>query len=275
MDYDEMKALEQYVKNAEAARDAFNRERAEEERLANERREHERIERLAVVEAHLREIVPPALWPLAYLDEQWDMRPDKIWCLPFLDDGNEIMRFAFCLATSMLIDPREIDVPDARLYEGRDEDGLPVWYADMVYNPNGLYAETTQGGRYGANQWLIATARAFEVYRAYTRYAQQAAIRNADLAERAKENEIVAQVFDQGEAEAQAEAKAEAETPEPDAYILLELSDLRKFEREVNQHLEAGYMLQGSPFVVMHDDPEFSGCRVPVYYQALVWPEPF
>jgi len=267
MNYEEMKGLEEYVARAVTASDQRRAAQAEAERIAAERRERERLEKLAVIEAGLREIVPPELWPLVHIGanvEGW-ARVSLIY------DDFEIMRLGFDILAETTLRANYVGVPDAVLFDGHDEDDRPRRYAIMVWRSDRLCIETTEGGRYSldrladsADSWQLATAKAFEVLAALRDYERRAAEHNANLdaqsARRLAERE---------------QREAEQETSAPENYVLLEYDDLFAFSTSVNRHLKQGYALHGPSQVVMYDDPEYPGRLIPVYYQAVVLPEAF
>lgn len=260
MNYEEIKALEQYVKQAEVVRDAWNREREEAERVSAERRERERVEKLETLKAHLVEIVPPALLPLVRYDADADVRTG-VWYVPFIYDEQEILRLVLYVNANMTVDFREIVVPDARLCEVHSEYGVE-WVGDIVYNSTVLCLERTEGSRYRAEHWEFATARAFKVLRAYREYAQCAAQHNAELAEKRAEDQIIEQVFG---GDAPTEDAGEAE-PRPTFTVIKDVI-LSRFEIQVNQHLANGWQLHGSMQVVAPSE------EMMYYVQVLIRPE--
>jgi len=267
MDYQEIQALESYKKQAQATLAAWLRERTEAERVAAERRERERVEKLALVEAYLQQIIPPALWPLARIDAEGDVRAGN-WHLPFVYDDQEIMQLAFFVNANMTVDTREISVPDARLGECFDEEyGGYRWYADMVYKNTTLCIETTEGSRYDEDHWEFATARAFEVLEAYRDYAARGAEHNAELAERRAEEQIVKQVFGTDTAGEDASTETCVEAEIPPMFTVVEDVVLSRFEAQVNQHLADGWQLHGPMQVVVPPDEMMS------YVQAFIRPE--
>lgn len=260
MDYEEIQALESYRKQADAATEAWRREREATERAAAERRERERVAKLETLKAHLAEIVPPALLPLVRYDDDADVRTG-IWYIPFIYDEQEILKLVFYVNANMTVDFREIVVPDARLCEVHCEYSVE-WAADMVYKNNAFCIETTEGSRYGAEHWEFATARAFEVLHAYREYAQRAAQHNAEQVERRAEERIIKQVFG---ADASVEVTDKVESLP--LFIVIEDVVLSRFEAQVNQYLTDGWQLHGSMQVVAPPDEMMS------YVQALVRPE--
>ena len=280
MEYEQIAELERYVQQAKAAAAERNRRRAEDDAAFAARRAHEDAEKAALVKARLQEIVPPALWPLARLDNENDVRPGN-WQLAFFYDDLEIMRFSFLIRSNMTVEPREIEVPTAALCAGHDEDDRPMWCANMLWRVTTIYIEQVDGSHYGVDQWEFATARAFEVLAAYRDYATRAAVHNA---EPTPVSTLIAETYDfyakrrqEDATAAPVSAEAEMPAPEPPApepYILLELDNRHALGRAVGQYLESGYALHGRPFVVLHDDPEYPNAHIPYYYQAVIWPEP-
>ena len=275
MNYDEMQALENYKKQAQATLAVWLRDRVEVERVAAERRERERVEKLALIKANLQQIVPPALWPLARIDEEGDVHAG-VWHLPFFYADQEIMRLEFYVNANMTVEFCEITVPDARLGECFDEEsGGYKWYADMVYKNITLCIETTEGARYGTDRWEFATARAFEVLEAYREYERRATQHNAELTERRAENQIIKQVFGADTAGKDTPAEANGEAEAAPAFTVIKDEDLVRFARNVNDHLRTSWVLYGPMQVVaVPPDPRYEDLeRFLLYVQALVRPE--
>jgi len=263
MNYEEMKGLEEYVAQAKIALDEYRIERERVIRANDERRERERVEKWDALSLSLTEIIPPELSPLWSVDTTAEP-PRSYLDLPLVYDGREILGLRVHIGANMRATFNDLRVPDARLCEREDGGQVAVLTFEQWSGP--LVEETEGTGSFGADSWQLATAKAFEVLAALRDYERRALEHNANLdaqsAQRLAERE-------------QREAEQETSAPAPENFVLLEYDDLFAFSNAVNRHREQGYALHGPSRVVMHDDPEYPGRLIPVYYQAVVLPEAF